>query len=113
MSGHEAMLRRLWTMYVEIARPQAAPVHVQRAVDSIMRDPKGQYAKEIKRTAERTISEAWVSMESPKVARIQGQHDLCACGHVWNDHAKPETLMGPMPCRECDCPNIHTEAATA
>lgn len=63
MSGAEQVLRAIWWARVQGARPNAEDRDIQRAVDSIMRDPNGRYAKEIKETAERRERDLWIVMD--------------------------------------------------
>lgn len=62
MSGAEAILRRLWVDRVKLARPRHSDKDIQIAVDSIMRDPTGGYANEIKAKAERVETSLWVAL---------------------------------------------------
>jgi hypothetical protein len=65
VSGLDNVIRELWVARVQIARPNAGTRDVLRAVDSIMRDPQGGYAKEIRDTAERVMKRHWIAMDAP------------------------------------------------
>lgn len=69
MSGTEVLARQLWIDRFRLARPTASDEAIDRAVTSVMRDPHGAYAKEIKDTADRRAEEQWTWMPAAPTPR--------------------------------------------
>ena len=47
----EMRKREMWRARFRLARPTASPEATERAIDSVLRDPHGKYAREIRETA--------------------------------------------------------------
>ena len=66
MSGSEMLVRNLWRARFGLARPTATYEATERAIDSVLRDPSGSYAREITEAADRALAGRWTPMSSPE-----------------------------------------------